>query len=78
MEGDELNELQEVPVANSGPGGSAHSGGLNFLYQDGHAKWSRLSFTAAAGTARNWAWRFPPSDGGGASARGPWSPAGND
>ena len=78
IEGDELNELQGVPRVNSGPGGSAHSGGLNFLYQDGHAKWSKLSYTAATGTARNGAWRFPPSDGGGLNARGPWSPAGND
>ncbi len=78
IEGDELNELHSVPVSNSGPGTPGHSGGLNFLYQDGHAKWSRLSFTPAAGTARNWRWSFPPSDPGGLRATGPWSPPAND
>jgi prepilin-type processing-associated H-X9-DG protein len=78
IEGDELNELISVPVANNGPGGSGHSGGLNFLYQDGHVKWSKLAYTAGSGTARNWTWKFPPSDRGGLNATGPWSPRADD
>jgi prepilin-type N-terminal cleavage/methylation domain-containing protein/prepilin-type processing-associated H-X9-DG protein len=78
IEGDELNELQGIPTANGGPGGSAHSGGLNFLYQDGHVKWSKLSYTEKAGNAAAWTWKFPPRDSGGTSARGPWSPPAND
>lgn len=81
-EGDELNELLSVPVANSGPGGSGHSLGLNFAYIDGHVKWSRLVFQAATGNARRWKWQFPPSSPSGGDSTvpvanrdcGPWTP----
>jgi len=79
IEGDELRELHGVPKQYGGPGTNGHSLGLNFVYLDGHTKWSRLGYTITHQTnASRWTWTFPPSDGGGANARGPWSPAGND
>jgi prepilin-type N-terminal cleavage/methylation domain-containing protein/prepilin-type processing-associated H-X9-DG protein len=79
IEGDELRELHGVARQFGGPGTNGHSGGLNFAYLDGHTKWSRLTYNITNQTnASAWTWTFPPSDAGGASARGPWSPAAND
>jgi prepilin-type processing-associated H-X9-DG protein len=78
VEGDELAELHGIPVSAGGPGTQGHSGGLNFLWMDGHVKWSRLRYTPGPGNASRWQWSFPPSDAGGLAGRGPWSPAAND